>query len=126
MSIINRKQLSTGTAPYLRVPDILKSVRYYQDVLGFTVDMLDLGFAILSRDRVSIMLQQWTAEDRYANGRWAGYVWVDDVDELHADCAAKEANVTPTVSTTQYGTREFQVEDPDGYFLRFGQIAAIG
>ncbi len=87
--------------------------------------MLDLGFALLTRDRTTIMLQQWAADESCPQCGLAAYVWVNDVDELHADCAAKDVKVTASVATTSYGTREFQVEDPDGYLLRFGQIGAF-
>jgi uncharacterized glyoxalase superfamily protein PhnB len=47
-------------------------------------------------------------------------VFVDDVDALHADLAARGANVLKPPQDYAYGMRDFDVADPDGNQLTFG------
>ena len=112
----------TEAAPYLVVENIERSVQYYKDVLGFRVDMIDCGFALVSRDKVSIMLQQKAAGQRQRYGPMAGYVWVDSADCSRDELEARGATFCRPISDMRWGTREFEVQDPDGYHLRFGQI----
>ena len=52
------------------------------------------------------------------------YVFVDDVDALHAEFERNGTpNLGPLVDQT-WGTREFGVMDPDQNKLRFGQLIA--
>ena len=48
------------------------------------------------------------------------YFYPDDVRALHADWKAKGLAVTDLRVTGQ-GMREFELRDPDGYWLWFGQ-----
>lgn len=114
-----------SAAPFLVVEDIDRSVEYYKEVLGFRVDMRDTGFALVSRDRVSIMLQQRAGAQARRHGPWAGYVWVSNVDGSRDEFEAKGAKVTRPITEMRWGTREFEVQDPDGYQLRFGQILSV-
>jgi uncharacterized glyoxalase superfamily protein PhnB len=112
----------TEAAPYLVVEDVERSVQYYKEVLGFRVDMIDCGFALVSRDKVSIMLQQKAVGQCHHHGPMAGYVWVNNVDGSRDELEARGATVCRPVADMRWGTREFEVQDPDGYLLRFGQI----
>jgi uncharacterized glyoxalase superfamily protein PhnB len=49
------------------------------------------------------------------------YVYVDDVDTLHAEFVAKGVQHLSQVEDQTWGTREFAVTDPDDNTLRFGQ-----
>jgi len=111
-----------SSASYLRVADIAKSVHYYKDVLGFHVDMFDAGFALVSRDHVTIMFQQPPTGQSMEHKSLAAYIWVPDIDDYHRKFEAKGVKVTNLTSNDKWGTREFEVEDPDGHQLRFGQI----
>ena len=54
------------------------------------------------------------------------YVFVDDVDALHAEFVSKGIpNLGPVVDQT-WGTREFGVMDPDQNKIRFGQRIPSG
>ncbi|HEY3329939.1 MAG TPA: glyoxalase superfamily protein [Capsulimonadaceae bacterium] len=124
MSTETSALLGSGIASYLAVPDISKSVQYYRDVLGFRVDMLDAGFALVSRDGATVMLQERVAS-KASFSRLAAYIWVRDIEQSHEKLTASEVKFTQQVCPTPWGTIEFQVEDPDGYQLRFAQIGAI-
>jgi uncharacterized glyoxalase superfamily protein PhnB len=49
------------------------------------------------------------------------YVYVDDVDTLHAEFASKGVPDMSPVMDQSWGTREFALTDPDQNVLRFGQ-----
>jgi uncharacterized glyoxalase superfamily protein PhnB len=72
------------------------------------------------------MLQQKAAGQSHQHGPWAGYVWVDNVDGSRDEMEARGATLTSPIRDMRWGTREFEVQDPDGYHLRFGQIMSVG
>jgi uncharacterized glyoxalase superfamily protein PhnB len=49
------------------------------------------------------------------------YVYVDDVDSLHAELVAKGVPNVDPVQDQSWKMREFAVTDPDSNTLRFGQ-----
>ena len=49
------------------------------------------------------------------------YVYVDDVNALHAELVAKGVQRLDPVQDQTWGMREFAVTDPDDNTLRFGQ-----
>lgn len=49
------------------------------------------------------------------------YVYVRDADALHAELSAKGANVQGEPVSRPWGLREFQVLDPEGNRIGFGQ-----
>ena len=48
------------------------------------------------------------------------YVYVDDVDALHAELVARGADIMYAPAAMEYGLREIRVRDPHGYVLAFG------
>jgi catechol 2,3-dioxygenase-like lactoylglutathione lyase family enzyme len=104
-----------GATPIFRVRDQRASIRYYVDVLGFTIDWDMRGMASVSRDRCCIFL---TEADQSPERVW---VWIGcpDAGALHDELRAKGAIIRhhPTNHPWAY---EFQVADPDGNVLRLG------
>jgi predicted enzyme related to lactoylglutathione lyase len=108
--------------PILRVGNLAASVRYYRDVLGFTLDWGDADGAEMvsvSRNGHAIMLCQG------AQGQPGTWVWigVDDIAPLFADLQRRGVSFLqpPTHRPWAY---EMQVVDPDGHVLRFGSEPA--
>jgi uncharacterized glyoxalase superfamily protein PhnB len=121
----------TGHAPILLVADVLKATAYYRDQLGFTELSLHgdpINFCIASRDGYRVMLAQaansarilpnWKIHSATSNI----YFWVDDIDSLYAEYQARGAAIDFTLYTTPWGTREFGVQDIDGYDISFGHV----
>lgn len=115
-------------APVLLVNDVVKAAAYYTDKLGFTVERFwgePPTFTIAERDGVSIMLNQVDAGDSFRpngdyDGRFSVYLYVDDADALHAEFAAKGADIVCPPEDQPYKMREFQVRDLDGHVLGCG------
>ena len=119
-------KLILGSAPLFLVSDLLLSVDYYCDVLGFSRPFLwgdPPGFAMPKRDDLIVMLQQAADKGvRNNGGMWDAYFWVQDARHLFESFRAKGAIVAyEPEERPSYGNLEFAIKDPDGYLLAFGQ-----
>ena len=54
-------------------------------------------------------------------GAWDAYLWVPDSTSLHAEFTAKGATIARGLCDQEYGCRDFEVLDCNGYRLCFGQ-----
>jgi uncharacterized glyoxalase superfamily protein PhnB len=54
------------------------------------------------------------------------YVYVDDVDALHAELVERGADLLHGPVEQAYGLRELRVRDPHGYVLAFGTLLEQG
>lgn len=123
----------TSSAPVLLVRDVARAANHYRDALGFTYDRFwgpGPDFVILRRDGLCLMLNRAPGDFTIVphwqvnSGMWNAYFWVDDVDALHAEFAARGAQIDYGLGNKPYGIREFGVQDLDGYDLGFGQPIA--
>lgn len=130
----------TSLTPYVEVFDMIASVAFYRDILGFDILFASpevetregrfSHFMRLGRGHAEIMLN--TAYDsnerpsERSEPRWAAcryvhfYVDCDDVHGLHAEVTGRGCEATPP-ALTGYGYVAFAVSDPDGYRLIFHQ-----
>lgn len=125
--------------PELYVSDIDRSRRFYTGMLGFAVlyDRPEERFAYLVRESAALMLDQpadpartWLAgplEPPYGRGINL-QIEVAEIGPLHAAVLAAEAPLLLPLEERWYrrdsvllGQRQFVVQDPDGYLLRFCQ-----
>jgi uncharacterized glyoxalase superfamily protein PhnB len=53
-------------------------------------------------------------------GHFSAYAVTDDPDALHARAVAHGAKVTMELHETDYGSRDFAIEDPEGNHWSFG------
>ncbi|MFC3704119.1 bleomycin resistance protein [Devosia honganensis] len=122
--------------PELSVSDIAASRRFYCDLLGFSVryERPEEGFAYLALGPAELMLDQlgkgrdWLTGPLQAPfGRGVNFqIEVAAIDPLLQRLAAAHVKLFQPVETKTYRTatgaltqRQFCVEDPDGYLLRF-------
>ena len=124
----------------LHVPDFEKVKKFYQK-LGFVVVREDFdkegdGYLVLKmRDHV---LCFWAGSDIVYNQSYfkkfpketkRGYgveiiITVDDI-EAHYHNAKKFATIVGDLNLRRWGARDFRVEDPYGYYLRFTEKYTI-
>lgn len=120
-------------APYFFVPDVVAAAHYYRDTLGFSFRRFwgePPAFCMVHREGVIIMLSQ--IDDRShvrpnslgnpEEGAWDAYVWVEDADALHAEFVSKGARIVRGLCDQEYGCRDFDVLDCNGYRLCFGHL----
>jgi len=108
----------------LRSFDLAAALAFYGEVLGFTVESQQLGWASLRRDEVRLMLAapnvHLDAERTAAVFNGSLYIRIDDVDVLWAQLKDR-ARVCYAPESFGYGMREFAIYDCDGYLVQFGQ-----
>jgi catechol 2,3-dioxygenase-like lactoylglutathione lyase family enzyme len=119
--------------PELTCMDLQKSIYFYVTALGFSVRFKRDGFAFMYRGKLQVMLEQagdgWeTGSMDYPLGRGVNFsMEVDDVDSLCAALPADQPLFRPMAENwyqendSEHGQREFLIQDPDGYLLRFTQ-----
>jgi catechol 2,3-dioxygenase-like lactoylglutathione lyase family enzyme len=117
----------TGIAPQFLVDDLDRSIGYYRDRLGFTLDFVYEGFyASVSRDGFAIHLKcaPKTVADRVHRREGEhldAFVSVTGVRGLFDDLRSRGADVIRTIEERPWGSVDFYVGDPDGYILCFSE-----
>ncbi len=111
-------------APIFPVSDVAKSIEYYKHMLGFEV-MFTWGelpsYAVLKRDdAVSLHLSLRDENFKPASRHVTLYVFVYNVDDVYNDFVGKGVTILNPVGDREYGMRDFDIEDPDGFILSFG------
>jgi catechol 2,3-dioxygenase-like lactoylglutathione lyase family enzyme len=116
--------------PFMHVPDIDAAVRFFEQVLGFTVRVRMDDYAYVEREGAAVRILQNRGEDGAppGNRRFAYYVDVRDVDALHAELKPKldalPAGEVHGPADKPYGQRELAIVAPDGNLIVFGQAIA--
>ena len=123
----------TRLTPNLVVSNVERSIAFYRDVLGFTVqttvpEASPYAFAIVQSGSVEIFLNapdpafaEYPALKRHSfGGTLTLFIQVDDVRAAHEALKDRITIVMP-LDTKWYGVTEFAFTDPDGYVITFAQ-----
>jgi uncharacterized glyoxalase superfamily protein PhnB len=114
--------------PVIAVSDSARAEDYYCRVLGFvkmfaypadtatTSGKPGPRYLGVARDGVWLHLQSYKPERA---GMTDAFLWVADVDRLHAELSARGAIVQLPPTDQTWGTRETGIRDPDGNVLVF-------
>ncbi|MGI9387722.1 MAG: VOC family protein, partial [Methyloligellaceae bacterium] len=79
-------------------------------------------FCIIGRGSVTIFLDQLREPgDIPVNQYWAAYVYVDNVDAFAEEIRKRDGEILRGPENMPHGCREFDVRDPDGHIIAFGQ-----
>jgi catechol 2,3-dioxygenase-like lactoylglutathione lyase family enzyme len=121
--------------PNLIVRDMEKSLRFYRDVLGFSVsqtvpDKAPFIFAWMKRGEADIFLNilqkppegkpdLWTGKE--IGGTMSLYIAMEGVEELAKSVEGHGVKLTIPLHKEFYGMKEFAILDPDGYLLIFAE-----
>jgi catechol 2,3-dioxygenase-like lactoylglutathione lyase family enzyme len=128
---------SNSLVPESSISDFEKSVEFYTKILGFTIEYqrVDEGFAYMSLGEAQIMIDQigktrtWkTGDFEHPLGRGVNFQIkvVENIDSLHE--RLRQINVELFMEPEEkwyrkddyeVGNKQFLVQDPDGYLLRF-------
>ena len=104
----------TSFAPQLLVDDLDRSIAYYEKI-GFSFDEPWDGFyAIGHLDGLEIHLKE--PPKNQAERQWRR-------DNEHLAAAAGVASgvtIIKPLAATAWGTKDFYIQDPDGYIISFG------
>ena len=115
----------TSLAPQFLVDDLARSIAFYQK-LGFTFGAAWEGFyAIGERDGLELHLKEAPKnvaerEFRRANEHLDAAAGVDGIESLYDECVGNDVSILKPLMPTEWGTKDFYIEDPDGYVISFG------
>jgi catechol 2,3-dioxygenase-like lactoylglutathione lyase family enzyme len=129
-----------GLIPEISVSNFEKSIYFYVNILGFKIEYKreENNFAFLSLNDAQIMIDKvndnWnTGVLEFPFGR--GINFQIEVDDISIILISLKENDYPVflspkdnwyrVHNKLHGNREFLVQDPDGYLLRFSQDIGI-
>ena len=121
----------TSFAPQFLVDDVERSIALYQK-LGFSFDEPWDGFyAIGHINGLEVHLKeapknqaerQWRRENEHLDAS-AG---VDGIEAFYEHCVASGVTIIKPLAATDWGAKDFYIEDPDGYIISFGGEPAAG
>jgi hypothetical protein len=106
----------------LEVRSVEELTTYLREQLAFEVDLIEGEPAFLALVRCGdVALAVVQSDNPGVNSTTAGYVGVDDVDTLHADCVDRGLTIAVPLTDHPWGLRDFVLEVPGGHRLAFGQ-----
>jgi hypothetical protein len=123
--------------PELSVTNLKNSLKFYETI-GFKIeyDRPENNFAFISLGEIQFMLQEITENDKwslspltYPFGNGINFqLEVTNIDEIYNCLKNNNYKIAFNIETNWYrqenkllGNKEFLVQDPDGYLLRFSQ-----
>ena len=115
----------TSFAPQLLVDDLTRSMAYYRK-LGFVFGDPWRGvYAIGERDGLEVHLKRAPKlsaerEHRRAGDHLDAAAGVTGIEAFYDQCLANAVTIRKPLAPTPWGTKDFYVEDPDGYIISFG------
>ena len=129
-STITKPRL-TSFAPQFLVDDLERSIAYYQKI-GFTFsEPWDGFYAIGYLDGLELHLKKTPKNEgerqhRRDNEHLDAAAGVDGVEAFYEQCVSAGVAIIKPLAGTAWGTKDFYVEDPDGYIISFGGSPAAG
>ena len=121
----------TSFAPQFLVDDLGRSIAYYEK-LGFSFgEAWDGFYAIGHLDGLELHLKESPKnpeERRYRreHEHLDAAAGVAGIEDFFTQCVSRGATILRPLAPTDWGTKDFYVEDPDGYIICFGGRPAEG
>ena len=123
----------SSLTPNLIVADVERSIAFYRDILGFTVqttvpDASPYVFAILRSGGVELFLnspgpafEEYPAlKDRPLGGTLTLFINMTGIQAAYESLKTR-VNVVMPLEKKWYGPTEFACTDPDGYVITFAE-----
>ena len=105
--------------PQLPSANLDRTARFYESHLEFKTHAVHENFLIMKRDEVEIHF--WKCTDPNIAKNSSCYFHVKGVAPLFTSFVETDAPFAYTLRTQPWGMNEFQVTDPDGNAIRFGE-----
>jgi catechol 2,3-dioxygenase-like lactoylglutathione lyase family enzyme len=105
-------------ATVLQVPGVRAALAWFRDALGFEVQQYEDGTAYGYARRGGVSFHLACGPDPEL---WSAYVYVDDVEALHAELAERGAEIVQPPTDKGYGMRDLLVRGPGEHVIAFGQ-----
>jgi len=117
----------TGIVPQFLVDDLDLSMAYYRKI-GFAFGEPCEGFYAIGRlDGLELHLKEAPKnlagrESRRANEHLDAAAGVDGIEAFYEHCVANGVTILKPLAATEWGTKDFYIEDPDGNVISFGGL----
>lgn len=107
-----------GANPVLPVTSVYETAKYYEEKLGFEIEILwsNPPYGVVARDRTIIEFGEGRKD--YA-GTGVCIIFVSDVDVVYKEYSNKEVEFFGDIADRNYGSRDFRVKDNNGNVLIF-------
>lgn len=120
--------------PNIMVKDVNQTLEYYQEVLGFEIvdtnpreGKLEWGFVkkgeagLMFQEMASLKAEYPTLSSTPLGGAMTFYILVQKNIEAWFSTLKGKVKVVKELNTTFYGTKEFAIEDINGFILTFSE-----
>lgn len=113
-----------SATPVLRSGDYDRSRAFFVDRLGFRVT--EEGgdpprFGIFQKEGAVVFVDSWHGANEESSDAWAAYIHVENLVDYLTNVERAHVPITKPLHDTVYGMREFEVTDPDGNIICFGE-----
>lgn len=129
MSEDSKRAPAPNVWPTLRAGDAHGLIKFLVEALGFEATAVYAEGGTVHHAELAwppgggIMLSSARPDDPYGvttPGNFSAYVVTAEPDALHARAVAHGVKVTHELHDTDYGSRDFAIEDPEGNHWSFG------
>lgn len=111
-------------ATIMMVKDLQKSIDFYHELLDFSVEFLwedPPSYAVLkANEKIQIHLSKLDKALTLPI-RPALYIFSNEIDKLYNSFLDRGVNIHRPIGDRDYQMRDFDIVDPDGHLLTFGQ-----
>ena len=112
-----------GSEPIFPVADVVATVGYYREVLGFREGWTwgePPDFGGVRWGKIGAMFALSSRPEVKVGGQWHSF-FVEGIDALHDFHGRNGAAICSPLEAKPWGLREYTVRDLNGHYLRFGQ-----
>ena len=114
----------TSAVPVIPTANVPASLRYFEDVLGFTPQWSwgDPPVYAGVRAGQALLYLCHDPEARDAKSvRGEVFIWTSDIESLHRRHSERRAEIVDELRERPWGARQYAVREPNGYVLKFAE-----
>ena len=120
-------QTFRSAVPVIAANDVLATVRYFQEVLGFEQHFVWCDPPVYAAVKLGGALIYITHDPDMARAirecdlRPDLFLWVSDIDTVYAEHKARGAEIVEEIANRPWDARQYVVREPNGYRLKIAE-----
>ncbi len=119
--------LLSHSSTILAVSDVAASIEFYVEKLGFDLTFKwedPVTYAVVKSGEIGIHLSLKSDKHQISQEHVQIAIFTHDVDEVYRQCQENGIKIHAEIGDRDYGMRDFDITDPDGYIIGFSQELA--